>query len=415
MDPDRFIRSRAEGYDPQLIWLLSEEQRKKIAQQGSYQQSLFAAIFGRTLPPQANMSSWLPPADDQHQYTNIATDESRTLIRLSESIPNSPVLTFDMPGVANDYYVHSVAVCISSIAVNLGNVCYLVQDIASPSRRIKPIFERGEGTFGLACVEWINQTTIAVGYERSSKLYCIDITGRQEPKCQNALQHIALGQLTRITRLSDTAFLTGYKNGEVVYNDRETGESRSLLGMRRSGEVVCAIVPSNRAKHVAVGYNDGTINVYELTSQKTFVLVRSYLSTISSGKRAIAWLPGSDMRFLCGGGGADSVLRLFTLLQAEELASYILPYAVTNIVFTDNRQFVATYGNRIGHFILGPNKITPIKDVITSSNERLLDAAYSPQTGLIISSAGEFLSLWPPIPPQSSQDQKKASKLLVIR
>ncbi len=411
---DRFIISRADGFNPSLVLSLTKEQREKARKKGTYEAALFGSLFNKMLPPDAKMSSWLPPVKKEDEFPLISP-ETNKLATLRQQIPNDPVATLDMPSVADDYYTHSVALLGKNAAVILGSVCYFVSDISLRSRVIKEIYTRKDSTFNLSCVEWLNPTTLAVGYQRSSDLYVIDITGRHMPKRQRALQHIALGQLTRITRLSNSVFLTGYKNGEVVYNDAETGESRSLLGMRRNPENVCSIAPSKNAKHVAVGYNDGSVSVYELTAQKTFTFVRTYISDISAGKRALAWFPGNKRLFICGGGKTDSVLRVFDTAHAEVMASHTLPFAITNIVFTDDRQFIATYANRIGHFILLNNKITPIKEVVTSSSKRLLDAVYSAQSGLITSSAGEFLNIWPPIVGKSPQQKSGEIKHEVIR
>ncbi len=414
MDSDRFAISRADGYLPQVVFSLPAQQRQKIAKKGSYERALFGALFGRVLPPEANMFTWLPPIEEDDPFAKRELNETNIIRKLCQRIPTSPAVTLDLPDISDDYYSHSVALRGKNAAVLLGSDCYVVLDIALSTRCVKKIYTH-QDSFGLACIEWLNDTTLAVGRKRSSSLYLIDVNNLREPKSQEALHHLALGQVTRITRLTDTVFLSGYTNGEVVYNDVSTGESRSLLGMRRSPEMICNIVLSNRATHVALGYNDGTVCVYQLIAQKTLSLVRSYESTSPAGKRALAFLPESETQFISGGGIADPVLRLFTIHEQNPISSYKLPAAITNIVFTDKRQFVATYGNRIGHFILLKNTITLIKEVVTSSDKRLLDAVYSPETGLITSSAGEFLYIWPLMPAQKSESTLSKIVLNEIR
>ncbi len=411
---DRCVVSRAEGFNPQLLLSLTTDQRKKI-EEGSYEAALFGSLFNGVLPPHANMLSCLLPVAEENAFQTAASNPSRTLRALQQKIPDAPIATLDMSGGVDDFYTHSVALWRSNAAVILGNSCYLISDVGLAARVIKQVYARNDALFGLACVEWLNPTTLAVGYQRSSELYIVDTALVQSPKCQVALMRMALGQPTRITRLSNNVFLTGHKNGEVVYNDAKTGQSSSLLEMRHSSEAVCSIAPSKDAGFIAVGYDNGSVKVYERTAQKTFAFVRSYSSNIFAAKRALAWFPGNQRRFICGGGRMDSVLRVFDTGYAEAVASHALPFAITNIVFTGDRQFVATYGNCIGHFVLADSNITLLKEVATSSLKRVLDAVYNPEAGLITTSAGVCLNIWPPIPPNPSQNQSRKTNLDVIR
>lgn len=408
---DRFIVSRAEGYDPKLIWSLSQEQRSEAQKPDSYQGALFGALFNRVLPPNVQLSSWLPPVEEEVRKEN----GQRALRQFKQAIPTTPSVTLDLPDVSNDYYTHSVAVWGKNAAVVLGRSCYVVSDIASRAREVKVVLERAVGAYRLTCVEWINATTLAIGCLLSSTLYVVDVTGSRALKSQKGLQHIALGQITRITRLTDDVFLTGYSNGEVVYNNVTTEESYSLVGMRRRAETVCSIVPSKNNALVAIGYDDGAVDLHELTSQKTFRFVRSFISSVATGKRALAWFPGNIKLFISGGGKGAPVLCVYDCGQDEPITSFHLPAAVTNIVFTDRNRFIATYGNTIGYFTYKNRSIIRIQAVPAATDARLLDAVYSREAGLLTSSAAEFLNVWPPVHAQLPQKQKSQLNLVTIR
>ncbi len=409
---DRFIYSRAEGYLPSVVYSLSSQDCKSISDKGSYQQSVFSSLFSRDIPKNVRVASFLPEVDSnaaQINATRHKIDRQR-----EQNIPVNPMITLDMPDVADDYYTHSIALCDKRLAVALGSTCYLVEDITNvmESKRVVKELYVSTGALRLRCIEWLNATTVVVGAEQTSDLLVFRVNDQQRVKVHKVAVGGYLDRISRIARLSDSVFLTGYSGGQVAYNDLKTGKSHLVVSAPFPANIVCSIVPSKNARTIAIGYNRGNVDVYNLTAQKTFELIRTYRSTIKAAKRALAWLPGSTTKFIVGGGKLEPELRLFTLTSSNPLSIYKLSNAITNIVFVDDIHFIAAHGSVISHFYVKENEIVLIKDVETKSEYRLLDAVYSEQAGLVTSSAAERLNVWAPMPPQKPTKQNNSVPIL---
>lgn len=311
-----------------------------------------------------------------------------------------PYRVLDAPELRNDFYCNLVSwsSLTQNVAVGLGKHVYLWHKVSGVIH-----VELNDTSGAITCVAFSNNDYLVVG----------TIHGRVSLVSQRLVRVITCVCkfdtsvcCVTWTKLGDVFYLG--EGGGVVRCYRVVGglspslvEIMTLVSHRQQ---VCGIALSADETEIAVGGNDNTCTVWDVTDM-TAPRLKFSLPHYAAVK-AVAYCPWSRSLLATGGGTKDRLIRFWHTNLGTLLRQFDTQHQVTSVVWsTLQRQLVATFG-----FGDGPQRLLAAAytypqlrrahEVVATPNLRILSTVVSPDRASICMATNDetvrFYKLWQP-------------------
>ncbi|MCE5293991.1 MAG: hypothetical protein LLF94_05200 [Chlamydiales bacterium] len=388
------------GADAGFIFSMSQEGRKKAAVPGSYEARVVTALTGRSFPHNPTLIHALP---QEHLDSNLGFIQ-----RAKKKFSLEPLRMLDLPAFPGDLLVQSLSIHNKALAVLLDGVCYVIENPGSQKHTVKELFATKD--MQLTCIEWINKETLALGIRGHEHLYLVNTLKPGHFRYFGFLPDERRACITRICRISDATFFTGYKSGALLHNDITSGKVTRLL--EGSNDAILSISASPERTRVAVGFNSGITKIYVFTVLNNVPDLRVTATLV--GGRAFSWQPGSNSNCITG-SAQDRTIRYYQLPSTTPTHTLRVQYAVSSLVFLEKNMFVAGCESVLAQFCITQQNISLVNDEKMKTDGSLIDVVYDQAVGLMTASSDEILRVYAPVVLTAKEpDPKKAKSSQVI-
>ncbi|XP_044367780.1 protein FIZZY-RELATED 2, partial [Triticum aestivum] len=212
--------------------------------------------------------------------------------------------------------------------------------------------------------------------------------------------------------------------GNCVYLWNACSSKVTKLCDLGADDTVCSVSWAQRGTHLAVGTNQGTVQIWDATRCKRMRTMESHRmrvgalawnsSLLSSGSRDKNILHHDLHGLLASGGGtADRCIRFWNTTTNTHLSSMDTGSQVCNLVWSKNvNELVSTHGYSQNQIIVWRYPTMSKLATLTGHTFRVLYLAISPDGQTIVTGAGdETLRFWNVFPSPKSQSSDSLSSI----
>ncbi|KAK9457743.1 WD40-repeat-containing domain protein [Dipodascopsis uninucleata] len=331
---------------------------------------------------------------------------------LKRVLSYAPFRVLDAPGLRDDFYTNllSWSATTNDLAVGLGSEVYVWQE--STGAVLLPEWS----TSPVACVSFApNGRTLIIG-RMDGAISCWTVSSQSaKAEYYHTAGLCCIGW--RPTRPGDkyTEFYVGDEAGEILrfclqesnLSDGNGFDNRAVLELkgrtRGHTQQICGIAFNPSGTQMAVGANDNTCTVWDMTSNGPATAPR-YRWDHRAAVKALAYCPWSPSLLATGGGSNDRTIRFWHTNSGSLVNSFTTNAQVTSLIWSrSTKEIAATFGyanpeHPIRMSIYAYPECRALIQIPWQEDIRCLYAVQSPDGGKICAAASDetvrFYDFW---------------------